>query len=150
MLDGPTREAAASSGCDSDGSSAGVTRVEGRPRGRRLEVGMRVCIAILSLCAATVFLQPGRSVLATPSSPAQVSAEAEGLVGTWRLVRLETLRQDGQVIYPFYGRHPEGLLIYDRSGWMSVQIVSDPKPTTPRASSRESFLAAPAADILCA
>jgi hypothetical protein len=52
------------------------------------------------------------------------------------LVSIETKRPNGEVIYPFYGRHPEGLLIYDRSGYMSVQIVSDPKPTVPLASSR--------------
>lgn len=33
--------------------------------------------------------------------------------------------------------------MYDRSGWMSVQIISDPKPTVPRDDSREGFLAAP-------
>src|SRR5581483_768851 len=55
----------------------------------------------------------------------------------------ETVRANGDVIYPFYGKHPEGLLVYDRSGWMSVQIVSDPKPMVPHESSRESFLAAP-------
>jgi hypothetical protein len=33
--------------------------------------------------------------------------------------------------------------MYDGSGWMSVQIVSDPKPTVPLSSSRESFPAAP-------
>ena len=70
----------------------------------------------------------------------------ERLVGTWRLVGVETLRPNGDVIYPFYGRHPGGLLIYDRSGWMSVQIVSDPKPTLPAASSREGFAAAPLAE----
>ncbi len=32
--------------------------------------------------------------------------------------------------------------MYDRSGWMSVQIVSDPKPAAPQSSSREGFLAA--------
>ena len=74
----------------------------------------------------------------------------QDLVGTWRLVSVETIRPNGEVIYPFYGRHPEGLLIYDRSGWMSVQIVSDPKPTVPTSSSREGFLAAPAADKVTA
>jgi hypothetical protein len=33
--------------------------------------------------------------------------------------------------------------MYDGSGWMIVQIVSDPKPTVPLSSSRESFPAAP-------
>jgi len=62
------------------------------------------------------------------------------------LVSIETKRPNGEVIYPFYGRHPEGLLIYDRSGYMSVQIVSDPKPTVPLASSRQDFLAAPSTE----
>jgi hypothetical protein len=44
------------------------------------------------------------------------------------------------------GRHPEGLLIYDRSGWMSAQIVSDPKLTVPATNSREKFLEATPAD----
>lgn len=60
------------------------------------------------------------------------------------------MRANGEIIYPFYGPHPEGMLIYASSGWMSVQIVSDPKPTAPMASSRESFLAAPAADKVTA
>ena len=63
--------------------------------------------------------------------------------GAWRLVSIETVKPNGDVIYPFYGKHPEGLLIYDQSGWMSVQIVSDPAPTVPTADSREEFLAAP-------
>src|SRR5260221_10232537 len=68
------------------------------------------------------------------------TSPVDGLVGTWRLVSIETLRSNGEVTYPFYGKHPEGLLIYDPSGWMSVQIVSDPKPDVPTASSREAFL----------
>jgi hypothetical protein len=66
------------------------------------------------------------------------------LPGAWRLVSVETIKANGEVIYPFYGKHPEGLLVYDKSGWMSVQIVSDPRPTVPTADSREEFLAAPA------
>jgi hypothetical protein len=65
------------------------------------------------------------------------------LPGAWRLVSIETIKPNGEVIYPFYGKHPEGLLMYDRGGWMSVQIVSDPRPTVPAADSREDFLAAP-------
>jgi hypothetical protein len=66
------------------------------------------------------------------------------LPGAWRLVSVETIKANGEVIYPFYRKHPEGLLVYDKSGWMSVQIVSDPRPTVPTADSREEFLAAPA------
>ena len=71
---------------------------------------------------------------------------AEQFVGAWRLVSVETSRPSGETIYPYYGKHPEGLLMYDRSGWMSVQIVSDPQPDVPKADSREGFIAAPAAE----
>jgi lipocalin-like protein len=93
------------------------------------------CLAIL------VWGQPTPAV--SPST-AQGASISDRFIGAWRLVSVETIRPNGEVIYPYYGKHPEGLLIYDRNGWMSVQIISDPKPTVPRESSRESFLAAPA------
>jgi hypothetical protein len=70
-------------------------------------------------------------------------AMREKLIGAWQLVSVETIRPSGEMIYPFYGKHPEGLLMYDRSGWMSVQIVSDPRPAVPAVDSREDFSAAP-------
>ena len=74
----------------------------------------------------------------------------EKFVGTWRLVTLETVRPNGEVIYPFYGKHPEGLIVYDRHGWMRVQIVSDPPSAVPKDSSWEGFLAAPSAEKVAA
>jgi hypothetical protein len=65
------------------------------------------------------------------------------LIGAWRLVGVETIRPNGEVLYPIYGKHPEGLIVYDRSGWMSVQIASDPKAQVPATSSRQEFLQAP-------
>jgi hypothetical protein len=105
---------------------------------------MRLCTLVVIYCLALVLGQP-YPVLSEKPSPADQPAGsvADGLVGTWRLVSVETKRPNGELIYPFYGKHPDGLLIYDRSGCMSVQIVSDPKPTVPLTSSRESFLAAP-------
>lgn len=100
---------------------------------------MRILVCVLFALPAIVF---GQSQSAA-SSP-QISAQS--FVGAWRLVSIETVRTNGEVIYPFYGKHPQGMLMYDASGWMSVQIVSDPKPAVPTADSRESFLAAPAAD----
>jgi hypothetical protein len=75
---------------------------------------------------------------------------ADQLVGVWRLVSVETTRSNGEVIYPFYGKHPDGLLVYDRSGWMSVQMVSDPQPSVPRSDSRQGFIAAPPAEKMTA
>jgi hypothetical protein len=72
-----------------------------------------------------------------------VSPVENGLVGAWQLLSVETVASNGKVSYPFYGVHPQGLIIYDPSGWMSVQIVSDPKPNVPKADTRDGFRNAP-------
>lgn len=74
----------------------------------------------------------------------------EKFVGAWRLVSLETVRPNGEVIYPFYGKRPEGLIVYDRNGWMSVQIASDPPARVPKDSAWEAFLSAPPAEKVAA
>ncbi len=98
--------------------------------------------AILALCQS--------SLVAAQQEKMPGDAVSNQLAGAWRLVSLETLRPNGEVIYPFYGKHPEGLLVYDRAGWMSVQIVSDPQPAVPLADMRPGFIAAPPAEKLAA
>ncbi len=82
---------------------------------------------------------------AAKSPAAEPAPQVNPLVGAWRLVGIETVRPNGAIIYPYYGRHPEGLITYDASGWMSVQIASDPKPVLPRGDTRDEFLKAPPA-----
>lgn len=84
------------------------------------------------------------AVLAATLAAGQETASPvrDKFVGAWRLISIETVRPNGEVIYPFYGKHPQGMIMYDRSGWMCVQIVSDPAPTVPTSSSREETLAA--------
>jgi hypothetical protein len=89
------------------------------------------------------------SAAAQQSKPDTTSVRDQ-LIGAWRLVSIETIRPNGEIIYPFYGKHPEGLIVYDHSGWMSVQITSDPRPSVPQGSSREAFLAASAKDKVAA
>ncbi len=96
--------------------------------------------------AAAILVQPHPALSANPPEAQKTTVVADQLVGTWRLVSIETIRPNGEVIYPFYGKHPEGLLMYDRNGRMSVQIVSDPRPEVPHTSSREHFLEAPQAE----
>jgi hypothetical protein len=48
----------------------------------------------------------------------------EDLIGVWRLVRIEYSGPHGSTVDPFYQAGSTGLLIYDRSGWMSVDIVA--------------------------
>ncbi|HTS37713.1 MAG TPA: lipocalin-like domain-containing protein [Candidatus Solibacter sp.] len=77
-------------------------------------------------------------------------AYRQRFVGAWKLISVETIKANGEVIYPFYGKKPEGLLAYDASGWMTVQIVSDPRPSVPKTDSREGFMAAPPGEKLTA
>ncbi len=107
----------------------------------RRVVLLLTAIALISDLGSLVWSQQAQQAGAAAQTQATRSV-SDRLVGAWRLVSVETKRPNGEIIYPFYGQHPEGLLIYDRSGWMSVQIVSDPKPVVPTASSREAFLKA--------
>jgi hypothetical protein len=115
-----------------------------------LEDGMRVSNCLIGFGLAILLAFENPFILAQNSMVSPGASVAEALIGSWRLVSVETIRPNGEVIYPFYGRHPEGLLIYDRSGWMSAQIVSDPKPTVPETNSREKFLEATPADKVAA
>ncbi|MEK6410074.1 MAG: lipocalin-like domain-containing protein [Acidobacteriota bacterium] len=46
----------------------------------------------------------------------------ERFIGAWRLVAFEEDGPDGEVVHP-YGQDAAGLLIYESSGRMSVQIM---------------------------
>ncbi|MGD0492872.1 MAG: lipocalin-like domain-containing protein [Steroidobacteraceae bacterium] len=48
----------------------------------------------------------------------------DGLLGVWRLVRIEYSGPHGSTVDPFYQAGSSGLLIYDVSGWMSVDIAA--------------------------
>ena len=99
--------------------------------------------AILALVAVAASAQEAGNAQPARSNPGEQASPANPLVGAWRLVSIETIRPNGSIIYPFYGRHPEGLIVYDASGWVSVQIASDPKPMLPKGDSRGEFLKAP-------
>ena len=50
-----------------------------------------------------------------------------GLVGTWRFESYEDRNPAGATVRP-YGAAPAGLLIYDATGHMAVQIMKTPPP----------------------
>jgi Lipocalin-like domain len=50
------------------------------------------------------------------------------LVGAWRLVDIDVEGPAGREVDPFYGSGSRGLLIYDASGWFSVQIEGSGRP----------------------
>ena len=52
----------------------------------------------------------------------------QDLVGAWRLIDIEVQGPAGGELDPFYGSGSRGLLIYDASGWFSVQIEGSGRP----------------------
>jgi hypothetical protein len=53
------------------------------------------------------------------------------LIGAWRLVDIQIQGPAGREADPFYGSGSRGLLIYDASGWFSVQIEGSGRPALP-------------------
>jgi hypothetical protein len=52
----------------------------------------------------------------------------QDLIGAWRLVDIDIEGPAGREADPFYGNGTRGLLIYDASGWFSVQIEGSGRP----------------------
>ena len=82
----------------------------------------------------------------------------QDLIGAWRLVSIDVQGPTGREADPFYGNGSHGLLIYDASGWFSVQIEGADRPpvrvpgarpvagTAPAAAATAATAAAAAAD----
>lgn len=81
----------------------------------------RVCAA-----AAVVSLA---CTLGSSAILAQQTNLKDQVVGSWKLISSETLRPNGQVLNINAGVHPTGLIIYLPNGYMSVQIMHDPRVT---------------------
>jgi hypothetical protein len=79
-------------------------------------------ILTFGLIVGTLFAGDGYST----REKAAESADSK-LIGTWRLTSFEDRPAVGPVKYP-YGKTPSGLLIYDSTGHMSIQIISLPHP----------------------
>ncbi len=65
---------------------------------------------------------------AAEPSVAAAHPRREDLVGSWRLLRIDIVTAGHSRSDPFYGAHCSGLLIYDASGSMSVQILAQSRP----------------------
>ena len=52
----------------------------------------------------------------------------QDLIGAWRLADIDVEGASGREVDPFYGRGSRGLMIYDASGWFSVQIEASDRP----------------------
>ena len=78
------------------------------------------CIAILllSLCLRS---SPGE---AGPHDGTRSPGVRQQLVGAWRLAAIEYSGPHGETVDPYYQEGSSGIIIYDSSGWMSVQITA--------------------------
>ncbi len=66
----------------------------------------------------------------------QAVLRREDLLGVWRLVRIDYVGPNGPLDDPFYHAGSSGLLTYDESGSMSVQIAGLTRPRLPVPNSR--------------
>jgi hypothetical protein len=90
----------------------------------------RAALLLLS-CMATASCNPG-----VPQSGRAAHATRQQLIGAWQLESIHILGSNGPLPDPFYNTGSTGLLIYDPSGWMSVQIVGQPRPAMAAPASR--------------
>jgi hypothetical protein len=74
--------------------------------------------------------------LAAPEPGGSPHATRQQLIGAWQLVSIQILGPNGPMPDPFYGADCSGMLVYDASGWMSVQIVGHTRPALDAAASR--------------
>src|SRR5271168_2414228 len=63
-------------------------------------------------------------------------ATRQELIGAWRLLSIQIVGPSGPMADPFYDADSTGILVYDPSGWMSVQIAGQHRPAMEAASSR--------------
>ena len=73
----------------------------------------RIVVVMLAIFAT--------SALADGAASAQV-------VGAWKLVSIEYSGEKGPLTDGVFGLDPHGLIIYDRSGWVSVQLTWERLP----------------------
>jgi hypothetical protein len=64
---------------------------------------------------------------AIESSNEIATAPEQEILGAWSLLSIEDRRENGEIVH-WMGRKPTGLIIYDASGYMSVQFMRDPRP----------------------
>jgi len=86
--------------------------------------GMQVRQKALTMAACLCLLLP---TVGTQAGDAGHTTRAD-LVGAWRLLRIEREGPEGVGPDAFYGPGTRGLLVYDASGAISVQISGEKRP----------------------
>jgi hypothetical protein len=68
------------------------------------------------------------ALLPAESATTNSTAMPEALIGTWRPLTIEVLGPTGPLPDPLFWPCSQGLIMYDRSGWVSVQIYAPNRP----------------------
>jgi hypothetical protein len=71
------------------------------------------------LCISTLLCAAGARGAGDATIPTR-----QQLIGAWRLVSIDFLGPDGPLVDPFYQADSTGIIVYDSSGWVSVQIAA--------------------------
>jgi hypothetical protein len=80
------------------------------------------CLYAMLLSVICLLALPAESATSNPT------ALPEALIGTWRLITIEYSGPVGPLPDPLFWPGSQGLIMYDRSGWMSVQIYAPNRP----------------------
>jgi hypothetical protein len=88
---------------------------------RRADVRIAGCIAILLSWLPCQWSSPCE---AAPHDGRPSEGAKQQLIGAWRLAAIEYSGPHGETVDPYYQTGSSGIIIYDSSGWMSVQITA--------------------------
>jgi hypothetical protein len=80
---------------------------------------------------------------APPERAAAAKLNRQVIIGAWRLVGIDYAGPNGALADPVFGPDPKGILIYDQSGWMSVQVVTSNRPAIGKPATRTSRVVTP-------
>lgn len=81
-------------------------------------------LSLVPLMADAVLAPENRVPVQRPRPNARSARTRDRFVGTWRLVSVEQRTPAGEVSNPM-GPHPTGLIMYDSTGHMAVQIMRE-------------------------
>lgn len=97
-------------------------------RHRTMRVAGPFVMVLVSLWCVCLCLWASSSEAAPGEGDGQRMTR-ERLVGTWRLTSIEYSGPHGETADPYYQPDSSGIIIYDASGWMSVQITAQNRRT---------------------
>ena len=99
---------------------------------------MRHSIAALMVCGLVSGFGVHRAQSAAPKREEAAAMTKQSVIGAWRLVSIDYSGPDGALADPVFGPTPQGIIVYDQTGWMSVQIVTANRPVMRRPATRTS------------